>query len=70
MVGRRAAATGIAIRLGNHSFRATGITGCLKNGGTLATAAQMANHARTRTMQLYDRRCEELSLDEVERIRF
>jgi hypothetical protein len=40
-----------------------------KNGGTLEKAAQMANHASTRTTQLYDRRREELSLDEVERIR-
>jgi len=49
--------------------RATGITAYLKNGGTLEKAAQMANHASTRTTQLYDRRREELSLDEVERIR-
>jgi site-specific recombinase XerD len=69
MVGRRAAAAGIATKLGNHSFRATGITAYLKNGGTLEKAAQMANHASTRTTQLYDRRREELSLDEVERIR-
>jgi site-specific recombinase XerD len=69
MIGRRAAAAGIATRLGTHSFRATGITAYLKNGGTLEKAAQMANHASTRTTQLYDRRREELSLDEVERIR-
>jgi hypothetical protein len=56
-------------RLGNHSSRATGISAYLKNGGTLEKAAQMANHASTRTTQLYDRRGEELSLDEVERIR-
>jgi Phage integrase family len=68
MIGRRAAATGIATKLGNHSFRATGITAYLENGGTLEKAAQMANHASTRTTQLYDRRREELSLDEVERI--
>jgi site-specific recombinase XerD len=69
MIGRRAAAAGIVTKLGNHSFRATGITTYLKNGGTLEKAAQMANHASTRTTQLYDRRREELSLDEVERIR-
>ena len=68
MIRRRAAAAGIATKLGNHSFRATGITAYLKNGGTLEKAAQMANHASTRTTQLYDRRREELSLDEVERI--
>jgi site-specific recombinase XerD len=69
MITRRKNATGIPTRLGNHSFRATGITAYLKNGGTLEKAAQMANHASTRTTQLYDRRREELSLDEVERIR-
>jgi integrase/recombinase XerC len=69
MIGRRAAAVGIETKLGNHSFRATGITVYLKNGGTLEKAAQMANHASTRTTQLYDQRREELSLDEVERIR-
>jgi integrase/recombinase XerC len=69
MIGRCAAAAGIATKIGNHSFRATGITAYLKNGGTLEKAAQMANHASTRPTQLYDRRREELSLDEVERIR-
>jgi site-specific recombinase XerC len=68
MIGRRATAAGIATKLGNHSFRATGITAYLKNGGTLEKAAAMANHASTRTTQLYDRRRDELSLDEVERI--
>jgi len=68
MIGRRAAAAGIATKLGNHSFRATGITAYLKNGGTLENAAAMANHASTGTTQLYDRRRDELSLDEVERI--
>jgi integrase len=69
MIGRRAATAGIDTKLGNHSFRATGITAYLKNGGTLEKAAQMANHASTRTTQLYDRRHDEMSLDEVERIR-
>jgi site-specific recombinase XerC len=68
MIRRRAAGAGIATKLGNHSFRATGITAYLKNGGTLEKAAAMANHASTRTTQLYDRRRDELSLDEVERI--
>ncbi len=68
MIGRRAAAAGIETRLGNHSFRATGITAYLKNGGTLEKAAAMANHASTRTTQLYDRRRDELTLDEVEHV--
>lgn len=69
MVRRRAKAAGIATRIGNHSFRATGITTYLKNGGTLENAAAMANHSSTRTTQLYDRRRDEISLAEVERVR-
>lgn len=68
MIRRRAAAAGIETKIGCHSFRATGITAYLKNGGTLERAAAMANHASTRTTQLYDRRNDEMSLDEVERI--
>lgn len=68
MVGRRAEAAGIKTKIGNHTFRATGITAYLKNGGTLEKAAAMANHASTRTTQLYDRRRDEMSLDEVERV--
>jgi integrase len=68
MIRRRAAAAGIDTKLCNHSFRATGITAYLKNGGTLEKAAAMANHASTRTTQLYDRRREELTIGEVERI--
>jgi site-specific recombinase XerD len=68
MVRRRAKAAGIATAIGNHSFRATGITAYLKNGGTLEKAAAMANHASTRTTQLYDRRSDEISLSEVERV--
>jgi integrase len=59
---------GARARIGNHTFRATGITAYLKNGGTLEKAASMANHASTRTTQLYDRRRDEMSLDEVERV--
>lgn len=35
MVQRRAVAVGIETAIRNHSFRATGITAYLKNGGTL-----------------------------------
>jgi hypothetical protein len=34
----------------------------------LKRPAAVANHASTRTMQLYDRRRDEVTLDEVERI--
>lgn len=68
MVRRRAAKAGIMTEIGNHSFRATGITAYLKNGGTLENAAAMANHSSTRTTQLYDRRSDAITLDEVERV--
>ena len=68
MIRRRAHVASIATKIGNHTFRATGITAYLKNGGTLEKAANMANHASTRTTQLYDRRADDISLDEVERI--
>lgn len=68
MIQRRAVAAGIGTRIGNYTFRATGITAYLRNGGTLENAA-MANHASTRTTQLHGRRREDVSLDEVERIK-
>lgn len=68
MVRRRAVAADIETAIGNHSFRATGITAYLKNGGTLERAGTMANHASTRTTQLYDRRADDVTLDEVERV--
>jgi integrase/recombinase XerC len=68
MVQRRGEAAGIFTKIGNHSFRATGITVYLKNGGTLEKARAMANHASTRTTQLYDRRPDDVTLDEVERV--
>lgn len=68
MVRRRAVAADIETAIGNHSFPATGITAYLKNGGTLERAATMANHASTRTTQLYDRRPDDVTLDEAERV--
>lgn len=69
MVQRRAAAAGIATKIGNHTFRATGIIAYLKNGGTLEHAQAIANHSSPRTTKLYDRRSDEISLDEIEKIR-
>ncbi len=68
MIQRRARAAGIATRISCHSFRATGITTYLKNGGKLEIAQQMAAHESPRTTSLYDRRNDELSLDEIERV--
>jgi site-specific recombinase XerD len=68
MIQRRSAAAGIETKIGNHTFRATGITAYLKNKGLLEHAQTIANHASPRTTKLYDRRSDEISLDEVEKI--
>jgi len=68
MVWRRAASAGIATEIGCHSFRATGITVYLQNGGLLEHAQQMAAHESARTTKLYDRRNDKVTLDEVEKI--
>ena len=68
MVKRRARAAGILSPIGCHTFRATGITQYLLNGGKLEHAQHMAAHESSRTTGLYDRRKDEITLDEVERI--
>jgi integrase len=60
---------GIFAPIGNHTFRATGITAYLSNGGALEHAQEMAAHESPRTTKLYDRTKERLTQDEVERIR-
>jgi integrase len=70
MIQRRAAAAGITTKIGNHTFRATRITAYLKNKGTLEHAQTIANHASPRTTKLYDRRSDEIALDEVEKMLF
>jgi site-specific recombinase XerD len=69
MIRRRAVAAGIAEAIGCHTFRATGITAYLANGGALEHAQEMAAHESPRTTKLYDRTKERFTQDEVERIR-
>lgn len=68
MVRRRARNAGIMEKIGNHTFRATGITAYLDAGGTRENAQNMAAHSDPKTTMLYDRTGDEVSLDEVERI--
>jgi integrase/recombinase XerD len=70
MIQRRAVAAGIETKISCHSFRATGITTYLKNGGKLEIAQQMAGHESARTTGLYDRRNDAVALDEIERVVF
>ena len=53
-----------------HTMRATGITNYLQNGGTLEFARALAAHESSQTTRLYDHSDDDLSLDEIERIRF
>jgi site-specific recombinase XerD len=65
MVRRRAKAAGISTAVCNHTFRATGITTFLENGGALEKAREMAAHSSIRTTQLYDRRNKAVKMDDV-----
>jgi len=56
------------LKIGNHTFRATGITAYLKKGGNLEIAQQIAAHESSRTSGLYNRRDDDVSLDELEKI--
>lgn len=68
MVRRRAEQASILEKIGNHTFRATGLTAYLNAGGSLENAQNMAAHSDPKTTKLYDRTGDEVSLDEVERI--
>ena len=68
MVKRRALEAGLPSSTGCHTFRATGITAYLENGGTIENAQLIAAHESPRTTKLYDRTGDEITLDEVERI--
>ena len=68
MIKRRALAAGLPGSTCCHTFRATGITAYLSNGGTLEHAQQIAGHASPRTTKLYDRTADTVTLDEIERI--
>ena len=68
MIKRRAAAAGLPPSTCCHTFRATGITAYLSNGGTLERAQQIAGHASPKTTKLYDRTADTVTADEIERI--
>lgn len=69
MVKRRAKQAGLPETICNHSFRGTGITVFLENGGNLEDAQRMANHASAKTTKLYDRRNDDVTVEMVELVR-
>ncbi|MDB4614304.1 tyrosine-type recombinase/integrase [bacterium] len=68
MIKRRACHAGVNPQICCHTFRATGITEYMRNGGTLERAQHMAAHASSKTTNMYNRVNDEVTLDEVERI--
>ena len=68
LIKRRASAAGLPASTCCHTFRATGITAYLSNGGTLEHAQRIAGHASPKTTKLYDRTADTITLDEIERI--
>jgi site-specific recombinase XerD len=70
MVKRRAEEAGFdRDQVSCHTFRGTGITIYLENGGKLETAQHIAAHASAKTTKLYDRRSQKVEQEEIERIR-
>ena len=67
VVKQRCAQAGLPETICNHSFRGTGITVFLQNGGSLEVAQDIANHSDPRTTKLYDRRKDLATLQEIER---
>lgn len=70
MVNRRANAAGVHKVLGNHSFRATGITTYMKSGGSLEKAQTLAGHSHISTTKLYDRSEDDDKISEISRLKF
>lgn len=70
MVKRRLKRAGLPTLFSNHSFRATGITTFLENGGQLEVAQRIAGHADSRTTKGYDRRATRLELSEIVRVKY
>jgi len=68
MIQRRTRDADIWTKVNCHTFRATGITAYLDNGGLLEHAQNMANYASPKTTKLYDRTDDQITLDEVEKI--
>lgn len=69
MIKRRVRAAELPENTCCHTFRATGITAYLENDGTIENAQAIAAHESPRTTKLYDRTSDEITLDEIERIR-
>lgn len=68
MIKRRAKEAGLSPAISCHTFRATGITAYLEDGGTVEKAQAITAHESPQTTTLYERRRDQISLDEIERV--
>jgi len=68
LIKRRTRQAGLPETTPCHTFRATGITTYLQNGGTIEHLRQIANHESPHTTKVCDRASDAISLDEIERI--
>jgi len=68
MIKRRAISAGVSPHICCHTFRATGIAECMRNGGTLERAQHIAAHVSSSTTQIYNQVADQLTLDDVERV--
>ena len=69
MVKRRVKTAELGVAANCHTFRASGITAYLLNGGTLERAQAIAGHESPRTTQLYDRTADDITVEDIERIK-
>jgi integrase len=63
MIKRRAQKVDLPASTCCHTFRATGITAYLENGGTIENAQASSAHESPRTTKLYDRTGAAVTLD-------
>ena len=68
MIKRRVKAADLGAAANCHTFRATGITAYLLNGGTLERAQAIAAHESPRTTKLYDRTADDVTIEDIEKI--
>ena len=68
MIKRRVRQAQLGASANCHTFRATGLTAYLLNGGSIENAQAIAALESPRTTKPYDRTAAEITLDEIERI--
>ena len=67
MIKRRIKTVGLG-EANCHTFRATGITASLLNGGPFERAQAIAGHESPRTTKLYDRTADEMTIEDIEKV--